>query len=118
MAHTCPICGATCYCNGDIDDICLDREEDINACVCCDDMDDLDDCHEDDDYPFDDDQDGQEEQETVKLGCTCARRTDEFHGWHCTVSGSSCMFLIPSSEACAKEYGEGPDADKFDELPY
>ena len=25
----------TCYCNGDIDDICLDLEEDILACTYC-----------------------------------------------------------------------------------
>ena len=116
MAHTCPICGATCYCNGDIDDICLDREEDINACVCCDDMDDLDDCHEDD-YPFDDD-DEPEPLQLPKLGCKCAHSTDEWHGWECEITGGACVFIYPNSEACAKEYGEGADADKFDELPY
>ena len=35
MAHTCPVCGMTCHCNGDIDDICIDLEEDILACTCC-----------------------------------------------------------------------------------
>jgi hypothetical protein len=35
MAHTCPVCGMTCHCNGDIDDICLDLEEDILACTHC-----------------------------------------------------------------------------------
>jgi len=32
MAHTCPVCGMTCYCNGDIDDICIEYEEDILVC--------------------------------------------------------------------------------------
>ena len=35
MAHTCPVCGMTCHCNGDIDDICFDLEEDILACTYC-----------------------------------------------------------------------------------
>jgi NTP pyrophosphatase (non-canonical NTP hydrolase) len=40
MAHTCPVCGMTCHCNGDIDDICLDLEDvlyqvDILACTHC-----------------------------------------------------------------------------------
>ncbi len=45
MAHTCPVCGMTCHCNGDIDDICLDLEEDILACTHC--LDDEDDFEED-----------------------------------------------------------------------
>lgn len=32
MAHTCPDCGCECHCNGDIDDICLDTPEEMNAC--------------------------------------------------------------------------------------
>jgi hypothetical protein len=35
MAHTCPVCGATCHCNGDIDDLCLDFEDDVMACDHC-----------------------------------------------------------------------------------
>lgn len=35
MAHTCPICGSTCHCNGDIDDCCFDFDEDVDACICC-----------------------------------------------------------------------------------
>jgi hypothetical protein len=35
MAHTCPVCGITCHCNGDIDDLCLDFEDDVMACVHC-----------------------------------------------------------------------------------
>ena len=35
MAHTCPVCGQTCYCNGDIDDIILDTEEAVAKCTHC-----------------------------------------------------------------------------------
>lgn len=35
MAHECPTCGQTCYCNGDIDDCCFaDRKAEAN-CVHC-----------------------------------------------------------------------------------
>lgn len=43
-------------------------------------------------------------------GCSCAIETDEYHGWECTVTGGACMYIFPSSKACAKEWGEGPDA--------
>jgi hypothetical protein len=33
MAHECPECGMTCYCNGDIDDCCFDLPEDIVRCT-------------------------------------------------------------------------------------
>jgi len=32
MAHECPECGQTCYCNGDIDDCCFNFEEDVMRC--------------------------------------------------------------------------------------
>jgi hypothetical protein len=35
MAHTCPDCGCTCHCHGDIDDIILDNDEDISCCTHC-----------------------------------------------------------------------------------
>lgn len=37
MAHKCPVCGAFCTCNGDIDDLCLGFEDDVMACTHCDD---------------------------------------------------------------------------------
>lgn len=40
MAHTCPVCGQVCYCNGDIDDIILDSEEAAVNCTHCDSEDD------------------------------------------------------------------------------
>lgn len=33
MVHTCPICGTTCHCNGDIDDCCFDFDEDVDNCT-------------------------------------------------------------------------------------
>ena len=50
MAHTCPNCGSMCYCNGDIDDICLDMADDIMACTCCDEEDDDDWGYEEEDF--------------------------------------------------------------------
>ena len=32
MAHSCPDCDATCYCNGDIDDIILESAEYEREC--------------------------------------------------------------------------------------
>ena len=34
MAHSCPECGETCYCGGDIDDICMDWEDDVPCSHC------------------------------------------------------------------------------------
>jgi len=44
------------------------------------------------------------------MSCTAAKRTDEYHGWKCTVTDGPCMYYIPSSKQCAEDYGEGPDA--------
>jgi hypothetical protein len=33
MAHSCPECGSTCYCGGDIDDCLFDFEEDVISCT-------------------------------------------------------------------------------------
>lgn len=46
--------------------------------------------------------------------CRCAKQTDEWHGWECTITECECMYLIPDSKRCAKEYGEGPDVDEED----
>lgn len=35
MAHECPICYMNCYCNGDIDDICLDGTDEQTFCTHC-----------------------------------------------------------------------------------
>ncbi|WP_410495799.1 hypothetical protein QTL86_11265 [Cellulosilyticum sp. ST5] len=45
------------------------------------------------------------------MSCRCAKQTDEWHGWECSITNGPCMFLYPDSKACAKEYGEGPDAE-------
>lgn len=33
MAHECPECGLMCYCGGDIDDLCLNDEDDVIHCT-------------------------------------------------------------------------------------
>lgn len=43
------------------------------------------------------------------MGCKCAKRADEYHGWECEITEGACMFLIPDSKSCAEIYGEGPD---------
>lgn len=46
------------------------------------------------------------------MSCKCAKMTDEYHGWKCTITDGACMYFIPNSKACARDYGEGPDADE------
>lgn len=48
MSHSCPDCGATCHCGGDIDDICFDHPPKGQYCDHCPDL--LDDDDDDDDY--------------------------------------------------------------------
>lgn len=45
------------------------------------------------------------------MACKCARSTDEYHGWCCTITDGACVFLVPNSKKCAELYGEGPDVD-------
>ena len=49
------------------------------------------------------------------MACKCAYPTDEYHGWGCTVTGGACEFIIPNSKACAEMYGEGPDAEDYND---
>ena len=48
------------------------------------------------------------------MSCKCAKISDEYCGWECTISGDQCMYMPPNSKRCAKEYGEGPDAESPD----
>lgn len=50
------------------------------------------------------------------MSCKCAIRTDEYHGWECSITEGMCMFLYPDSRACADMYGEGPDVETDDEI--
>lgn len=38
------------------------------------------------------------------MSCICARLVN--YVWKCTITGDACMFIIPSQDACADEYGE------------
>lgn len=46
------------------------------------------------------------------MSCKCASFDEDEGRYYCAVSGSQCMYLTPNSEQCAKDYGEGPDANK------
>lgn len=48
------------------------------------------------------------------MSCKCAHFDEDTGRYKCDVSGDQCMFLFPSSKACAEKYGEGPDA-QYDE---
>lgn len=58
MAHSCPECGQTCYCGGDIDDICFENTKEERNCrhwkECAND-------DPDDNYPVEDDEAGERE---------------------------------------------------------
>ena len=43
--------------------------------------------------------------------CKCAKPTNQYHGWKCTISDGACMFSVPNSRACAEIYGEGPEVE-------
>lgn len=49
------------------------------------------------------------------MSCKCAKPTDEWHGWECSITGGECMFLLPDSKVCAEIFGEGPDAEELKE---
>lgn len=51
----------------------------------------------------------------ANVGCSCAKRTDEYHGWECEITGGACAFYIPSSKSCAEMFGEGPDIHTMEE---
>lgn len=56
-----------------------------------------------------------EKWRSKEMACKCAERTDEFNGWRCSITEGACMYFMPDSKRCAKEYGEGPDAEGVDE---
>lgn len=49
------------------------------------------------------------------MSCICAKRTDEYHGWECEITGGACMYFFPNQDACADEYGEVEHSNKFRE---
>lgn len=52
--------------------------------------------------------------DSSRIGCTSGHSDGEGR-YICDVSGDQCLFLIPSSKACAEIFGEGPDAWPDDE---
>lgn len=49
------------------------------------------------------------------MSCRCAHWNPDEGRYICEVSGSDCMYMIPSAEACAVDYGEGPDVEETQE---
>ena len=49
------------------------------------------------------------------MRCIYAKRTDEYHGWECEITGGACMYIIPNQDACADEYGEVEHTEKYRE---
>jgi len=47
------------------------------------------------------------------MACKCARSTDEYHGWKCTITDGECMYLFPDQDACAEKYGEVEHTKKW-----
>lgn len=45
------------------------------------------------------------------MSCKSSQPADQYNGWKCNITGSTCLFLVPNSKACAEKYNEGPDAD-------
>ena len=45
------------------------------------------------------------------MACECATYDPDSGRYECSVSGNGCMYMIPNSERCVEEYGEGPDAN-------
>lgn len=47
------------------------------------------------------------------MTCKYAKRTDEYHGWECTITEGACMFLLPDQDACAEQYGEVEHTERW-----
>ncbi|MDF2883836.1 MAG: hypothetical protein K0R54_4400 [Clostridiaceae bacterium] len=43
------------------------------------------------------------------MDCTFASFDEDLGRYKCSVSGDECVYFIPNSKSCAKDYGEGPD---------
>ena len=41
------------------------------------------------------------------MGCLCAIKTDEYHGFECSVSGGACMYLYPEFKKMCKRVRRG-----------
>lgn len=49
------------------------------------------------------------------MSCKCANYDVDEGRFYCEVSGSQCIYLVPNSERCADECGEGPDVEELNE---
>lgn len=40
------------------------------------------------------------------MNCECAKRTDQYYGYICSITEGACMYLVPDQDMCAEQYGE------------
>lgn len=40
------------------------------------------------------------------MNCKCAKRTDQYYGYICSITEGACMYLVPDQDMCAEQYGE------------
>ena len=40
------------------------------------------------------------------MTCKAAKRTDEYHGWECEITGGACLLFYPDSKVCAETVHE------------
>lgn len=45
------------------------------------------------------------------MSCKCATFEEDEGRYSCSVSGDGYMYMSPDSKRCAKDFGEGPDAN-------
>jgi hypothetical protein len=48
--------------------------------------------------------------------CKCAHYDVDLGRYMCSVSGDECLYIFPDSQACAEDYGEGPDAGEMEDV--
>jgi len=49
------------------------------------------------------------------MSCKSATFEPDEGRYTCSVSGDGCMYMLPDSKQCAKDFGEGPDANNESE---
>ncbi|MHC1723061.1 MAG: hypothetical protein AB9836_07665 [Aminipila sp.] len=51
------------------------------------------------------------------MSCICAKATDQWHGWECSITGGACMYLSPNQDQCADDYGEVRHTSEWKQEP-
>ncbi len=37
------------------------------------------------------------------MGCKYSKKTDEYYGYECTITGNSCIYVFPDKKRCSEE---------------